>query len=168
MLCDSLRAVGISDAMVKWPNDVLVNSAKLAGILIESRTAASDNGTCIVIGIGINYKRGDEAQFIDQESTDLNTLCGASGLPDRSNLIAEIATALVDVVTADVPAAVSNLSTRWNLYDALNGLEVNATVAGGESVVGRADGIDASGGFRIRTLSGTRVFSSADVSVRPR
>ena len=168
VLCDSLRAVGISDAMVKWPNDVLVNSAKLAGILIESRAAASETGTCIVIGIGINYKRGDEAQFIDQASTDLHTLCGVNGLPDRSSLIAEIATLLMPVVTTDVPAALSNLATRWNRYDALSGVEVSATVAGSESVVGRADGIDAGGGFRIKTPAGIRVFNSADVSVRHR
>jgi len=168
VLCDCLRAVGIEGAMVKWPNDVLVNNAKLAGILIESRAAASEIGTCIVVGMGINYKRGDEAQFIDQASTDLSALCGSIGLPDRSTLIAEVAVSLVDIVTSNVPDAVRNLATRWNSYDALTGVEVSASVAGGESVVGIAHGIDASGGFQIKTAGGIRVFTSADVSVRQR
>ena len=166
VLCDCLRAVGIADAMVKWPNDVLVNNAKLAGILIESRAAISAPGTCIVVGMGINYERGDEAQLIDQASTDLYSLCGKNRLPDRSRLIAEIATRLLQVVTADVPCAVRDLAGEWKNYDALAGADVCASVAGGESVAGEAHGIDTSGGFRIKTAGGVRVFASADVSVR--
>ena len=168
VLCDSLRAVGIADAKIKWPNDVLVNNAKLAGILIESRSVVPKPGTCIVVGMGINYKRGDEAQLIDQASTDLFALCGENGLPDRSMLIAEIAVRLAEVVTADVPAAVRGLAASWNNYDALAEAEVCASVAGGESVIGLAHGIDSSGGFRIQTEDGVRVFTSADISVRRR
>ena len=169
VLCDSLRAVGIADAMVKWPNDVLVDNAKLAGILIESKAATSTPGTCVVVGMGINYKRGDEAQLIEQASTDLSALCEHNELPDRSTLIAEIATRLVAIVAAaDIPDAVRDLAGRWKNYDALAGADVCASVAGGESVVGNADGIDMSGGFRIKTSHGIRVFTSADVSVRHR
>lgn len=38
----------------KWPNDVLVNGAKIAGILLESRTGAEARLDWVVIGIGVN------------------------------------------------------------------------------------------------------------------
>lgn len=38
----------------KWPNDVLVNGAKIAGILLESRTAPDGNLDWVTVGIGVN------------------------------------------------------------------------------------------------------------------
>lgn len=48
-VADAVRDVGVQDAMVKWPNDVLVGGQKIAGILIED---ARQRG--LVVGIGIN------------------------------------------------------------------------------------------------------------------
>jgi len=163
VLCDCLRDIGVTDSWVKWPNDVLAGNAKLAGILIESRALSAQ--TCIVVGMGINYKRGDEAGLVDQATTDLFELCGGKQLPDRSRLIADIASRLVEVVSADIQQSISHLAGSWKEYDALAETEVVATV-GGESVVGTADGIDTGGGFRIKTADGIRVLSSANVSVR--
>ncbi len=39
---------------LKWPNDVLLGGAKLAGILIESVMASNGTGLAVVVGIGIN------------------------------------------------------------------------------------------------------------------
>lgn len=169
-LCDCLRAAGVSNAMVKWPNDVLVNGAKLAGILIESRAAvslsdATATGSIIVIGIGINYRRGAETQLIEQASTDLVELCGADQLPDRSTLIASVATRLTALLSSDVPAKLAGLATRWGDYDALSDTHIVVSVAG-QSETGLATGIDAEGGLQVQTDDGLRVFMSADVSVR--
>jgi len=163
VLCDCLREIGVTDSWVKWPNDVLSGNAKLAGILIESRVLGKQ--TCIVVGMGINYKRGVEAGLVDQATTDLFEVLGCKQLPDRSQLIADIACRLVDVVSADIQQSISSLAGRWSEYDALAGTEVVATVSE-ESFAGIADGIDTGGGFRIRTADGLRVLTSANVSVR--
>ncbi len=167
LLCDQLRDIGAADAMLKWPNDVLVKQAKLAGILIETSISASaESATTVVIGIGINYRRGPEAQLIDQNSTDLFQVCGPD-LPDRSELIARVASRVIMAVAGDVPQAVENLSASWADYDALAGLEV-AVDSGDAQVVGRTAGIDATGGLLLDTEHGRQVFSSAEVSVRSR
>ena len=51
LLHQNFSKLGV-DAMIKWPNDILVNNRKLAGILVESITNAQ--GTRVVIGIGVN------------------------------------------------------------------------------------------------------------------
>lgn len=167
LLCDRVREAGAVDAMVKWPNDVLVNGAKLAGILIESVASSSSDsgeGVRIVIGIGINYTRGPEAQLIDQANTDLFQLCGKS-LPDRSVLIAEIAVRVVQVVTGDVPQAIRELAQIWPRYDALSGLELKVEHAG-QSLTGVAAGIDPTGAIRLQSRNGVQVLHSADIAIQ--
>lgn len=48
----------------KWPNDVLLDGGKLAGILLESETAAGDGVAFVVIGVGVNLVAGPaDAEF---------------------------------------------------------------------------------------------------------
>src|SRR5690349_4026788 len=51
----ALRALGASRVALKWPNDLVVDDAKLGGILIESRARAG--GAFAVIGVGLNFRR---------------------------------------------------------------------------------------------------------------
>lgn len=48
-LARALRRAGVRRVGVEWPNDLVVDGAKLGGILIETR------GSCVVIGVGINF-----------------------------------------------------------------------------------------------------------------
>src|SRR6187549_518517 len=51
----ALRALGVRQAALKWPNDLLVDGAKLGGILVEARTPSSSRGgSYAVVGVGIN------------------------------------------------------------------------------------------------------------------
>ena len=50
---ETAHALGLPDAVLKWPNDVVVQGAKLCGILVEARTLTGDR-PLIVVGIGIN------------------------------------------------------------------------------------------------------------------
>lgn len=53
------HALGVTQAQLKWPNDVLVREAKLAGVLCEMRRAAG-GGDAVVIGIGLNVRQRAE------------------------------------------------------------------------------------------------------------
>jgi BirA family biotin operon repressor/biotin-[acetyl-CoA-carboxylase] ligase len=61
-IVEAMGSFGISQARIKWPNDVLINGKKAAGVLIESRKAKSKND--YVIGIGINCHQDEE--FFDK------------------------------------------------------------------------------------------------------
>jgi BirA family transcriptional regulator, biotin operon repressor / biotin---[acetyl-CoA-carboxylase] ligase len=70
-LVRALHKAGVNDAMLKWPNDVIVNGEKLAGILIETQGDML-GPTAAVIGVGLNVQLPDALKLsIDQPATDV-------------------------------------------------------------------------------------------------
>jgi biotin-(acetyl-CoA carboxylase) ligase len=53
---------------LKWPNDVLIGTRKLCGILVEGKS--SNKSTKVVLGIGINLKKNDADLKLDYSSID--------------------------------------------------------------------------------------------------
>ncbi len=53
-LASQLTPAQLPDLRLKWPNDVMLGGAKIAGILIESLSAVKGSGAVAVIGTGIN------------------------------------------------------------------------------------------------------------------
>jgi len=87
VLCRTFAPYGVK-AGIKWPNDVLVDGRKLAGILGE----ASFSGTTfkgMVVGIGVNLNMDrEEIERIDKPATSLNLLRGAP--VDRDSFLEDL------------------------------------------------------------------------------
>jgi len=68
-VCETLNIFIDSKAVIKWPNDIMVNSKKISGIIIDS-SITDDNIDYIVIGIGINVNTDSKKvkQEIDKEN----------------------------------------------------------------------------------------------------
>jgi BirA family transcriptional regulator, biotin operon repressor / biotin---[acetyl-CoA-carboxylase] ligase len=133
------------DALVKWPNDVLLGGRKVAGVLVEGRP----QGGWAVVGIGINV-----AVDVAALGADLSGRAGTLGRP-RSALepaLAELLGALERWLRASAEEALAALRAR----DALLGQAVSWT---GGSGVGA--GIDASGALRVRLASDEEQLLSA-------
>ena len=81
--CALERGAGVA-ARLKWPNDVVIEGRKLAGILVESRLTGS--GTVVVVGIGINVAQARFSAELAERATSLRLTTGR-GL-DREALLA--------------------------------------------------------------------------------
>lgn len=127
-------------ARVKWPNDVLLDGRKVAGILVEAR--APD---WAVVGIGVNVTG------VPPEVADIATSLGRD---DVEAALTELLATLARRVTQPAADVLAVLRTR----DALLGRRVRWS--GGEGV---GAGIDASGALVVDTPAGTVALSSGEV-----
>lgn len=143
---------------LKWPNDVLADGAKLAGILLEAQKRP-DGGMAIVIGIGVNVVAAPE------------------GLPYPATSLADLG------IATDAPTVFAALSDSWveviELWDRGRGIEpvldawrgaaagIGAPVAvqrDGDVVRGIFETIDASGRLIVRVEDGRRIpITAGDV-----
>jgi BirA family biotin operon repressor/biotin-[acetyl-CoA-carboxylase] ligase len=160
----SLRCFGIEAAGLKWPNDVLVKNAKLAGILID--VVGESTGPCaVVIGVGMNVRMPTTAATdIDQPWTDLNTLAG-TGKVSRNRLAACLLDNLLPAITQFETRGLQPFMAEWQRYDIVQGRQVDLQLSN-EVISGVACGIDAGGALLVETGTGRRRFTSGEVSVR--
>ena len=160
----ALRGFGIKDAGLKWPNDILVGDAKLAGVLIDVVGEAS--GPCaVIVGIGVNVcMPRAEAAAIDQSWTDLYHLTGDNRI-SRNALAARILDELIPAVEAFEAAGLQPFLDEWRHYDVVRGRAVDLILPN-ENITGTACGIDEGGALLVDTAHGRRRFVSGDVSVR--
>lgn len=151
-----------ADYSVKWPNDILVNHKKLAGLLIDI-PQSDQSGTSTVTGIGINYRRGEELNKIDQPYTLLGDL--QSELPAKEMLIGLIAGKLLSYYTLFAHSGWSEFADRWQQRDYLYGKSVNV-IGEKQLIQGVASGVAADGGLIIRSNGAEKTYYGGEVSVR--
>ena len=163
-LLRALRSCGIEGAGLKWPNDILVGDAKLAGVLID--VVGESNGPCIVIvGIGVNVcMPPGEATAIDQQWTDLHHLSGDNSI-SRNVLAARLLDELIPAMETFDTKGLLPFLDEWQQSDILRGRKVGLTLPN-EYITGTACGIDDVGALLVDTGHGRRRFLSGDVSVR--
>jgi len=152
------------DGRLKWPNDVLKDGGKLAGILIETALARNGDGEAVwaVIGIGLNLAMPDAlAARIGRPAAALS----AQAL-DRDQLMAALLSGLVDALDSFELHGFAPFQQRWNRLHAYAGQQV--TVLEGERVVqaGTALGVDDCGRLLLDTVAGRIAVMAGDVSLR--
>jgi BirA family biotin operon repressor/biotin-[acetyl-CoA-carboxylase] ligase len=157
-IAEALHACGV-EARLKWPNDVLLDGRKLAGILIE--TAAAGDGIWAIIGIGINLALPRElAERIGSP---------ASGLPSSpapDDLLAALLNTLAQALTDFAAGGLAPFAGRWNALHAWTGEPVVLLDHGQPRQQGVAVGIDDSGRLLLDTADGRIAVLSGDVSLR--
>lgn len=158
----ALQRMGIPGTALKWPNDVLVNDAKLAGILIELSGDAA--GECqVAVGVGLNVAVPDALlEQLDQSATDLRRL-GYAGT--RTELLTELVTELVGVLDLFERGGFAPLRSEWEAANAFAGRPVRLT-SGRHSFEGVCLGVSDQGGLRLQTDAGEEVFHGGEMSVR--
>lgn len=163
VLVDTLEAAGYKGCRLKWPNDVLLEGAKLAGILVE--VAGDLTAECAaVIGVGVNVLMTAPASEIDQAWTSLR-LSGQGGSLDRNTMVAGFVARLDAAMELFRVQGFAPFAQRWSEYDAWHGLEVKVT-AGASVVEGLNRGVTERGALRLLTVDGEQQLSGGEVSLR--
>lgn len=160
----ALKIIGIKDAGVKWPNDIVWQNKKLGGILLEMRGEHS-GPSAVVIGIGLNIAMpvaSEEVDKIDQPWVDLETIMGKK--INRNNLTALVINALFDVLN-DIPDEQNKLLAEWQQMDILKDQQVDVMFAD-KTISGKALGINHDGALRLRHDGKEIVCYSGEVSIR--
>jgi len=160
----SLKEQGIHQAGLKWPNDILVNGAKLAGILIDV-TGESSGPCAAIIGIGLNVCMSRSAAAgIDRSWVDLHTLTGRADL-SRNRLAAGLLDKLLPAIELFESQGMQPFMEEWRQHDIVDGRQIELHLPN-EVIQGRGCGIDPAGALLVETSTGRRRFASGEVSLR--
>jgi len=155
-----LKGIGLRQIGLKWPNDVLVDDRKIAGILIET-TQLSSISTTAIIGIGLNFKLSDQLQVKpDQPWTDVVS---------SSNRKIELAGLLLRecmVICESFTQPECDLMAEYREYDICTQQPVNVYLEEGLVLQGMVVGFEASGEIRVLIDDDERLFNSAEISLR--
>ncbi|WP_293883446.1 biotin--[acetyl-CoA-carboxylase] ligase [Sphingomonas sp.] len=140
--------------VIKWPNDLLVDGAKISGILLESI------GSAIVVGVGINLV--PLAADPGRPATSLATLGIAP--PDAATMVAALAEILADWLARWRGEGLAAIRAVWLARAHPTGTALSATTADGDRVEGLFDGLTDGCALRLRLADGaTRVIHAGDV-----
>lgn len=164
----ALERLGVTGVTLKWPNDLLLDGAKLGGILIEMRGEAQ-GPVAVAVGIGVNVRLGAAARAAIEAAGGLpaaDLAAAGASPPDRNALAA----ALLDAVTGCLANPAVRLGAQvlagWRARDALLGRPVCIEGAGAVKA-GIARGLDDSGALLLELADGAcRRVTAGEVSLR--
>jgi BirA family biotin operon repressor/biotin-[acetyl-CoA-carboxylase] ligase len=149
-VAEAARAFAGDRVVLKWPNDVMADGKKLAGILAELRQGAS--GAELVLGVGLNVEQRerDFADGLAGVATSLRLLRD-DGPFDRETLAAEVLRLLAELFLVLRSGGWPDVAARFLRY-APHATGRRVRLASG--AVGVTSGLDACGALRVRTAEG--------------
>lgn len=161
-VCSALRSMGF-DASIKWPNDIVISSRKVCGMLAEMGLDG-DKLRFVSVGIGLNV-----AQTLEDFPDALRDKAGSLSMfattePDRTEVLCEVLFHIeqsIDLLMEDFPS----LLDRYRALCITLGREIQAS--GGADLRGTAIDINQDGELIVRDDAGVlHTLRTADVSVR--
>ena len=160
-LSDVLQSLNLNP-QIKWPNDVLLNGRKLAGILIEA-IWFEDEVISIVIGMGLNISKGSvpATDILNFPATSLEG--ELSYVPDRKLLLHAI---LANMIALRPHIGTDSFMSSWEKKLAYYGRQVRVEM-GEKSGSGKVMGLESDGSLKLRDDDGKSIsVRSGDVRLR--
>lgn len=153
-VAETVEAATSQAAGIKWPNDVLLDGAKVAGVLAEAA-----DGT-VVLGIGLNVNQSREELPADTKVA-AGSLFTADGIRrQRAPILADLLGRLEEAYSRWLGAGLEALHEDLAERDVLRGRRV---LVDGEA--GTAAGIDRAGRLEVELAGGRRTVESGEVSL---
>jgi BirA family biotin operon repressor/biotin-[acetyl-CoA-carboxylase] ligase len=145
---------GAVPVQFKWPNDVLADGRKIAGILVEAEKLPDEPRTALVVGVGVNV--ASAPRETDYPATSISAL---TRTPRVSRLLSSLVAALDRRVDLWVRNGFAAVRREW--MDHAYGVGEQVTASGGIS--GTFTGVDETGAIVIATREGERRLVSGSV-----
>lgn len=155
----------VKEATIKWPNDILLNDRKLAGLLVEAGGEAS--GACdLVFGVGVNFHIDPATgNQIDQDWVHLTSVDSVD--MSRNQMAANILTNLIETLMLFQTDGFAPFAEYWNSHAAYVGQSVRL-FNDEKEFQGTLKGVDETGVLILDGFdSETYRFTQADISLRP-
>lgn len=163
-VCRALRSVGLPQAAIKWPNDILVDGRKLVGILTEL-SASMERIDYIVMGIGINT--GIERIEFPEDFRDKTTSFLAEGIAvSRKQLLAAVLAELEKLYMVAETEGFDKILEDWKTLSCTIGNEVQV-ISEDKTFIGKAVDLDNNGCLLVDTGTKIERVIAGDVSIRP-
>lgn len=164
-VCKALQKIGLVGHKLKWPNDILFEGKKLAGILVEIQGESQDEYTAVV-GIGVNCQMTSAlTEKIDQPWVDLKAAVPNQPV-SRNRIAAELINQVLPVLSAYESQGLTSSLKSWDDYDGCKGKKIRI-ISGKNSSTGIAKGITEFGELKLLNDAGAiELISSGEVSLR--
>jgi BirA family biotin operon repressor/biotin-[acetyl-CoA-carboxylase] ligase len=161
-VAEAVGKPGGKAAKIKWPNDIILNGKKLAGILLESKTYNSH--TVYILGIGINCHQKRISFPPELQSIATSIDIEAQTICDRVSLAKRLLSS-VDYWLKIAEKNSEEVIEQWRSLSLLLGSRVTI-IFNGTEFIGNCTGIDPEKGLILQLDSGgTRFFDAAHTTI---
>lgn len=159
------KKTGNKSISIKWPNDIVLNGKKIAGMLTEA-SIDSEHVRSMVSGIGMNVNSlpTNFPKTITNHSTSLHEVTG------HTLRIHELTAEIIKCVIFSYKECIKGipdekLYKKWTTVDALHGKKINIKI-GKDNISGEAIGIDENGAIKVKSRNGkTAHINSGELTV---
>ncbi len=154
------RVDGLS---LKWPNDVLLNGGKVAGILLESAGLATGAVSHLAIGIGVNLAHAPGTEQVETQATAPVSLLSETGAAvDPESFLEALASAYARWETQFLTYGFEPIRTAWLSRAARLGEVITARTMRDETT-GTFETVDSAGNLVLNTAKGRIAIPAADI-----
>ncbi|HUP28978.1 MAG TPA: biotin--[acetyl-CoA-carboxylase] ligase [Usitatibacter sp.] len=163
----ALASCGVNRVQVKWPNDVVVDFRKLAGLLVETSGEMQGPSTA-VIGVGVNYRLAERVvDRIDQPVTDVAHCSTAA--PSRTALLTRLLFELAATLEEFEVSGFTSVREPWRALHAYQGRRVRVVPPREAPFEAQVVDVAPDGALLVTTDDGrSHALSSAEISLRPK
>ncbi|MCK0142458.1 biotin--[acetyl-CoA-carboxylase] ligase [Aliiroseovarius sp. F20344] len=157
-------ATGRTDGLsLKWPNDVLLNGGKVAGILLESAGVAGGQVSHIAIGIGVNLIDTPQVEQVEAGAVAPVSLASETGVQlSQEDFLGFLAPAYDHYETQFVTYGFEPIREAWLARAARLGDTITARTTR-DQYVGRFETVDAAGNLVLSTAKAREVIPAAEI-----
>ncbi len=161
-VAEAVGKPGGKAAKIKWPNDIILNGKKAAGILLESKTY--NNHTAYILGIGINCHQKKDSFPPELQPIATSIDIEAQTICDRASLAKRLLSS-IDYWLKTAERNGKAVTEQWRSLSLLFGSRVTL-IFNGTEFTGNCTGIDPEKGMILQLDSGgTRFFDAAHTTI---